>query len=284
MTASELEARRAWIGASEAAAVLGVDPYKTSFQVWAEKTGRLPPWEGNAQTDAGNRFEAAVVDWAEEQLGPLRRNVSIGFEGYPIAATCDAVTAKQEPVEAKTGGLFGPLSDVWGRGGTDEIPERYIVQLHVQMLCAGTDVGHLAAFLGGRGFTMYRVPRSPRLADFIKERLDDWWIRHVVADVAPEHDPVAAAEVYRRIIRTPEKVVTVDPALVSAFETDREALRSAKKQAEASEAILIAALGDAEAADFGDGSRRVTFYETTRAAFKVKESKFRVLRVSNVKD
>lgn len=39
--------RRTGIGASEVGSVLGVCPWKSPVDVWLEKMGRVPPFEGN---------------------------------------------------------------------------------------------------------------------------------------------------------------------------------------------------------------------------------------------
>lgn len=36
-----LELRKAYIGGSEAGAIIGMNPYKSAYTLWAEKTGRL---------------------------------------------------------------------------------------------------------------------------------------------------------------------------------------------------------------------------------------------------
>ena len=36
-----LKMRKAGIGGSEAAAIVGLNPWKSAFQLWMEKTGRL---------------------------------------------------------------------------------------------------------------------------------------------------------------------------------------------------------------------------------------------------
>ena len=38
-----LEERRKSIGGSDAAALVGMNPYVTPYTLWADKTGRLPP-------------------------------------------------------------------------------------------------------------------------------------------------------------------------------------------------------------------------------------------------
>jgi putative phage-type endonuclease len=277
LTQADLEARKQFIGASEVAAVLGVSPFKTAFEVWAEKTGRVEPFAGNKYTDGGNRFEPVVLDWAEEKLGALERNVVCKFGDAPVASTCDALTVERSPVEAKTAGLFRPLPEGWGEDGSDNVPDFYLIQCQAQMLCTGADVAHLAAFLGGRGFAMFTIQRSEKICKFLADFLPEWWNRHVVADSAPPMENTST-EVLKRLKREPKKIIEVTAEAAVRLERARAAESEAKKEVEAAQAALLAQMGDAEAADFGDPARLLTFYEQTRKAHHVNESKFRVFR------
>ena len=54
-----LEARKDGLGASDAAAVLGISPWKTNVQLWEEKTGLVVPEDigGNPAVKYGNDAE-----------------------------------------------------------------------------------------------------------------------------------------------------------------------------------------------------------------------------------
>jgi len=151
LTARQIEDRRGWVGASDAAAILGINPYSNAHDVYLEKTGRCTPPQNKAM-DAGSRFEGVIMDWAEDELGAMERDVL--FEapcGCPIKARLDGMLLRgREPVEGKTAGLFGPIPrGTWGDEGSDIVPAWYIVQVQVQMLCSDGYMGHIAAFLGG---------------------------------------------------------------------------------------------------------------------------------------
>lgn len=280
LTAAELEARRSWIGASEAAAVLGLNPYVTPFEVWAEKVGKLEAFEGNKYTDAGQRFEGAVLDWAEEKLGDLVRNIPARLPGLPIGSTLDAMLMGSDvPVEAKTAGLFGPLHKDWGDEGTDQVPDSYVVQCQMQMLCTDAELAYLAAFLQGRGFQMFRINRSEKICSYLKSYLPDWWDRHVVANVAPPMTNTSL-EVLKRLKREPNKIVEVPTEIAARLERANKEFTASEKEKKSAQAAMLIAMGDAEAADFGDPNRLVTFYEQSRKAHFVSDSTFRVLRFS----
>lgn len=53
--------RRAVLGASDFAIIGGGNTYQSELYLWALKTGRMLPWEGNEATDRGQRLEAGVM-------------------------------------------------------------------------------------------------------------------------------------------------------------------------------------------------------------------------------
>jgi len=270
LTQEQLAERRKHVGASDVPAILGLSPFRNAYDVWLDKTGQLPDGAESDAAHAGNRFEAAVLDEAEERLGALVRNVQMAApDGLPIVATLDAMLRdSHEPVEAKTSGLFGPLSGEWGEEHTDEIPEAYIVQVQVQMLCANANLAHVAAFLGGRGFAFYRVHRNRDLAQIIVERIMDFWTNHVgkgvpPADVAPSYDVIRLAR------RVPESTAYIDPAIYAECQAAIEARKIAEQNEEMAKAKLLAAMGSAEAGVAG-ALGGVTFLEQSRSSIDAK--------------
>ena len=181
ITEAQRALRRKRLGSSDVAALFGMDPYKTAYDVWLDKTGQLEDDDGNAgeAAEAGNLFEGGVLTWAARQLGPLTRNQYRSNPALHLGANIDAIVDQTRcPVEGKTGGLFGPLRDAWGEPGTDDVPERVIIQCHVHLVCAGDTmtqgpkVCHVPTFLGGRGFGMFHVPTNDDLCAMIGETGD----------------------------------------------------------------------------------------------------------------
>lgn len=280
-----LAERRNAIGASDAPAILEVSPYQSPWDIWAEKTGRLEAWEGNQATKMGQRFEAVVLDVAEEQLGELKRNVRIVHPQLPIAATLDAhPVGSLRPVEAKTSGLVGPIYGNWGIEGTDEVPEHYLAQVHTQLLCTGADLAFLFALLPGRGVVQYEIARSDKLCESIGNYLDEWWTKHVIRGEEPSREK-ASLEVVKRMKRTPEKTIELgfdQLELSQQLATKKQQIKELTQEKEILESRLLAALGDAEMAVFPDGSG-FSYFAQTRAAYEVQEARFRVMRMRKAK-
>ena len=280
LTAEQKAERIKHLGSSDMAAVLGVDPWRTPTDVWLEKTDRLIERPASAVMDAGSRFEGGVLDWAEEQLGPLQRNVVLSdlIGGSPLVSRVDALAARSggEPVEAKTGGLLGPLAEWWGEEGTDQVPERVVVQCHVHMICADVGSCHVPTFLGGRGFAMFQVPRHEGLAAAIREKAREFWQEYVLSDTQPP-DSQPSLAVAKYIRRIPDRITDVDPALVQRWLLAKEAAADAKTDAEEAAAEILAAMGEAEAARAGEMGG-VTYFQTNRKGFTTEPTSFRTLR------
>lgn len=258
LTDKQRAERHKHLGASDVAAILGADHYRNAYDVWLEKTQRVTPDEAGAAADAGNRFEPGVLEWAEEQLGPLEHDetkLEVKWIGFPVVVHLDErVKSTGNPVEAKTAGLFGPLAEDWG-SGNDEVPDRIIIQTHVQMGATNTKVCHVPAFLGGQGFKMYTVERDDLIFDSIQDAIIDFW-KFVETDTPPtEIIPTLAFS--KRIKREPKKVVQIDDQIVENWLSTKETLKFAKITAESAQAAVLAAMGDAEA---GTCSRGVVTY------------------------
>ncbi len=55
--------RRTYLGASETAAILGFDKYRTPLDVYREKRGESEPQDAGARAEAGLRAEQMIADW-----------------------------------------------------------------------------------------------------------------------------------------------------------------------------------------------------------------------------
>lgn len=277
-----LEERRNAIGASDVAAILGLNPYASAWDVWASKRGIVEDWEGNEATDLGNKFEKVILDVAEERLGTLVRNKRIKHPTLPIASTCDAISWNtQEPVEAKTAGLVGPLVGEWGPEDSDIVPENYLVQVHTQLLCLPEgQVGYLFALLPGRGVVKYQIPRSDATCEMLGNLLNDWWHKHVINGVEPSRE-LASYEVVKRLKKVPNKIIVMPEgldALVDRREVLKQIIKKREDQLKAIDKALLLDLGDAEEGAFHSG-RSISYYEQHVKGYYREPVSFRVLRV-----
>lgn len=243
MSKQHLERRKKYLGASEIAAVLGVSPWKNALDVYLEKTGQVVPFEGNADTDRGNRLERSVLDWAADELGvKIRANQWRVHTNRVHAATLDAVipARPREAMEAKT-----TKGGDWGEPGTDQVPDHVLIQAQQQALVADLEVVWVPVLTTGLDFALYRVERNQELVDVIRERGEEFWQEHVLPGIPPA-DLLPSLDTLKRIKRDP---VTVPLAreLYERYEAASRALREAETERDEAKAEVLHALGNADA-------------------------------------
>lgn len=219
------EERKAYIGASEIAAVMGRDPYRTPLAVFNEKTGRTPAFTGNAHTERGNHLEAVAADFYTERTGiKLRRdNTQYEHPDYPfIVGHIDRrVIGENRIVEIKC-----PSSAAFRTIQHRGLPENYIIQAQVYMgltktpkltwviFCA--DVWDAAVFDIEFDDVIYQAA--------VREAVK-FWTHHIVFDVPPEFD---AGEVKDNIEIAKiggSVLIREDEAFVTAMQMKLEARR-----------------------------------------------------------
>ncbi len=260
MSAIDWSERRAYVGASEVAPILGFpvsDSYASPYALWCDKTGLLPivrteePWQR-----LGHALEPVILNLFAEDTGlevePGRtfRHPTWDFCG----ANPDGITADGEPVEAKNVRAFD--SPKWGPSmevATEEtVPWAYLVQNQWQQFVMGARRGWLAALIGGNDFRWYPVPRDDDLIQLAFEGVWRFWHEHVSTRIPPDPDHTeATAEAIRR--RFPEPVEREEPvplngttdAHARAYLEAKADKAAAEKRQRAAKNHLKNALGDA---------------------------------------
>ena len=196
MTTFDID-RKAGIGASEAATVLGLNPHDTAAAVWARKLGELEEKPETLAMRLGTLLEPIVAQIYQEREGfPIRRRRRAYFDpSYPfLYAHVDRQT-KDRIVEIKTSGR---PSQQWGPDGSSDIPVEVMVQVLLQMRYAKRARADVVAMLWGRDIRTYPIDYDPELAESIVERLARWWIRYVVGREQPPVDGSDAAKEFLR--------------------------------------------------------------------------------------
>lgn len=243
ITAKQQADRRKGIGASDVPAIFGADPFKSLFDLWAQKTGRLDADEAGEAARIGNALERGILDLAAERIGAKLVAPKSTFTRGALRANVDAFVGSAKRgspiVEAK----LTSWPEGWGRDGTGEVPDRVLYQVQAQMLaCESRE-----AFVARRAeFALYRVERDDDLIAEIEHRIEHFWRAHVLADVPPDGGPSAGVAPLLR--REAGKRVAIDAALIEDERAKKTALAAAEAAHEEAKARLIGALGDADGA------------------------------------
>lgn len=278
ITAIQRALRRNHLGSSDMAMILGVSPYGNAYDVYLDKTDRLEPEQREkAWLEAGNLLESGVLKWAEGELGAIRTEQEDGSalfrkaQGFPLGSHADGEReCNEEPVEGKTAGIFGPILEPFGEPGTDELPDRIIIQAHVHMLCWEKDICWVPVLLGGKGFVMYHVKLDSVIMGEIQDKSLEFWEEFVEKDTPPP-DVMPSYPIAKRMKREPGKTVPIETVLVVNWQNAKESVKLAKDIKEAAEAEMLAALGDADGGQCDLGL--LIYLKQCRRTVKAKELK-----------
>ena len=182
-----LSIRSKYIGGSDAGAVVGLNPYKSAYALWAEKTGKVPGFEGNLTTKVGAYLEELVAKLFEEETGKKvqRMNTSIHNTDYPYAiANIDRkVIGEKALLEIKTTNSIPIMKQLRGT----EFPEAYYAQVVHYLAVTGLEKAYLAVLVNCRELKIYELERDQAEIDALMGAEDAFW-KLVESDTPPAVD------------------------------------------------------------------------------------------------
>ncbi|MTD30185.1 YqaJ viral recombinase family protein [Planomicrobium sp. YIM 101495] len=187
-----LALRSRGIGGSEAAVLLGVNKWKSPFQLYLEKVGEYYEEVDNEYVYFGNLLEDLVASEFEKRSGKKvrRRNqMLIHPEHEFMIANLDRVVVGEKALlECKTTSAYN-LADWEG----ESVPAAYLCQLQHYMAVTGYEKAYIAVLIGGNQFVWKEVERDEELIDILIEREKDFWENNVLAHNPPPIDGSPAA-------------------------------------------------------------------------------------------
>jgi len=265
-----LEIRRTGIGGSDAAAAVGLNPYKSQTELWLEKTGRdadLPKPDPNDTAEPvywGALLEPIVTAAYSKQTGNRVRRVNAVLR-HPTVPFMLANLDREvigvpgvQILECKTAGAHGV------RHWQDGPPEYVVLQVQHQLAVTGKQAADVAVLLCGQQLAVHRIKRDDALIANLMALEAEFW-RHVETDTPPPGDGSASADRALRCLYPRDSGGTID------FSADRQLsavfadLVAVREQIEAQE-ITAAKLKQTIQCAMGDASRAL--FETGEVSFK----------------
>ncbi|TDO10667.1 YqaJ viral recombinase family protein [Halomonas ventosae] len=262
-----LSIRQSGIGSSDAAAAVGLNPYKSPLELWLEKTGRQPETTDpapEAQLTSplhwGQVLEPLVAEHYARHTGHRvqRVNAILQHVEHPwMLANLDREIVGNDAVqilECKTAGLHG--ARLWKSG----VPEYVQLQVMHQLAVTGQQAADVAVLLGGHELQIHRIKRDEAMiAQLIALERQFWDC--VERDTPPPADGSESADQALRSLFPQDDGETVDfshdVGLSQAFvdlQRVRQTLEDAKKEELRLKHRLQQAMGTATLATFPSGS------------------------------
>lgn len=257
-------ARREGVSASEIAAVVGLSPWTSRFDLWWLKRDGTNSQAENNYMRRGRRYEALVLeDFAEEHpeyyVAPSAtcRNLERPWQvstpdglAYEFADEMlsvrplipAAITEGHEPIaviEAKTG-----QRNEWGEPGTDDIPVQYRCQVLWQMDTLGLSVAYLPVLFGDQ-YAEYVVEYDETDVRILREAAEQFLADVRSGSAPPVDGTVATARRLKKLHPSiVEGTVEVRPAVIAQYQAAKRLRDAAEARMRLAENRVRAALGD----------------------------------------
>ncbi|MBK8117574.1 MAG: YqaJ viral recombinase family protein [Candidatus Accumulibacter sp.] len=230
--------RTAFIGGSDVAAILGVSPWKSPFQLYQEKIGAFCEEitrEKQRLFDRGHRWEPVVVEMLVDELLDrghdvqiIDRNARYQDPEFPFLA-CELdlellIDGEEHNAEIKTVSPFA--AKAWGEQDTDEIPLYYAAQVMHGLMVKPRKRAIVAALIGVDDLRLHQIERDEETISAIRAKEVEFW-RRVQERDAPE--PTTADDVKWLYARDGGIVMEADEELVRLCEEIRQGKDIAKQ-------------------------------------------------------
>lgn len=224
--------RRAGIGGSDVAALLGLDKYRGPRHVYEAKHGR--PDEVNSESaEIGTEIEHFIAYLFTKRSGltvATPPGTLVHNERSFMLANVDRY------VLGDGGGVAGPLEcknrseyqlDDW----EDGVPDAPAIQCHWYMAVGGWDHGYVAALVGGNKLRWHRIERDEEMVGYLVDYCGKWFQRHIVEGLPPAADGLeATTELLAKLWSVkPEAIAEIDLATAKELRARRKDLKAQAK-------------------------------------------------------
>lgn len=244
----EKEDRKNYIGGIDAPVIVLPNPkWKTKYQLWLEKTGRVEPKD--------------ISDKPEVEFGILQEEVVrkkfIKDTGYEVVKPEEAIYHPQYSfIGAHFDGLgvdeegnrfvFEAKTSRYGKGWeNDSIPEDYQIQVAHYLMVADAPYAFISVLISGCDYHCYKIYRDYELEKEILEREIDFWENNIMKDIPPE---LTTIEDYNYVERE-ETIAEAEPetkTLIKQYQDLQSAIKELEEQKEALKLEIIKAMGTSE--------------------------------------
>jgi predicted phage-related endonuclease len=297
-----LALRREDVTASAAGALLGAHPYMSYFELYMEKSGRLPPdpeAEDNGAMIRGQLLESVGIEaiHREHPEWTITPNV-IGKGGKYLRdpSLCIGATPDCFVLDPERGAGLIQIKSVepsvykreWIQNGEEILPPAWIMaQVIVEAVLAGVEWAAVAPVRVGHrvDVDIVEIPIDQAIWGRIKQEAEEFWSRIATLNPPPPD--------YRRDGKLLARLLGPDDGSTISLGADNEfneavgmrvALKAKIKEAEEDlayyETLIRDRMGPASVAT--TASYIVTNRQQKRKAYMVKDAVFRVLRVKEL--
>ncbi|MCQ6275782.1 YqaJ viral recombinase family protein [Bacillus sp. V3B] len=269
-----LQARKVGLGGSDAAAIAGLNKWKSPIGVYLDKTGQAPDEDIAGEAAYwGTVMEDIVAQEFSKRTGlkVRKRNAMLKHPEYPfmLANVDRLIVGTKEGLECKTASEY--LKDQWEG---EDIPASYLLQCQHYMAVTGYKVWWIAVLIGGNKFVYKKVERDEELIQYLIDIEKNFWEEHVLKQIPPAFDgSEASGDLLKALypVAIPDTEISLPPdtsTMLDALEQINKDLKQLETQKKEYENKIKALMEENEKAVVGD--RLITWKSITSNRFDSK--------------
>jgi putative phage-type endonuclease len=230
--------RHKFIGGSDVAAILGLNRYKTPYEVWDEKKNGNNPFTGNQATEWGTKLEPVIITHFEQ----LHKVKVYENNSRYISTVYDFLGCHPD-------GLFQLKRDLWllevktvsstaYKHWANELPLEYYCQVQHNMFVTGTKQAKFVCLvLDDRNYFEIDVNYDEEFVNHQNTFLIEWWNRYIIGDESPvkmvadfekSNPKLAIAEADEEAVKDYAKLIDIK-AKIKELTEQKDALEDALK-------------------------------------------------------
>ena len=280
--------RRRHVGGTESAALFGLSPYISLFELYHRKVGNLPEpdFSGNDRIFWGKYLEPSIAagvahirGWKVQKVTDYM--VNDNCPGHGASLDYEILGDPRGPgvLEIKTVDFLTFRND-WE---DEQPPVQYELQLQTQFACSSYTWGCIAVLIGGNDMKIFDYEARPKTISKIEAKVTKFW-RMVKNRTPPppvfDVDYDAVSKLYPRAGGGYVNLTGVNAAenACDRYHAASETASEAEKIRKAARAELLTLIGNADTATCG--SYKITTSEVAATEVAYKKQAYRNMQVT----
>jgi putative phage-type endonuclease len=267
-----LEHRRCGIGGSDAAAIAGLNPWKSPFGVYMDKIDGSDADYDNERMRIGRDLEDYVAQRFSEATGlkVRRRNAMLQHPEHEfMTANIDRMIVGENAfLECKTTNSYAKKD--W----EDEIPIYYEIQCLHYMAVLGCTHCYIAVLIGNEKFLWSRIERDEETIQNLIKIEKRFWEDHILKQIPPEPD---GSSEYSEILKEKYKSSIADAVMLpdsmeeylNRYDELNDLSKQIKTEKEQIKQRFQVELGEHETGTIGE--RKISWKQITSNRFNSKK-------------
>jgi putative phage-type endonuclease len=235
-----VKSRAKGIGGSEVAAVLGLDPYRSPYSVWVEKSKGESRNIDNLYTRAGTKLEPIVVEYFKEETDFVIEEQNADDFHQVTHPDYEYMRGSRDRIYIKPNGERCILECKTTQSTIDknDLPVTWYCQLQWYMGLYNIENGSIAWLERGLRFDYIELPLDRNFFNYLVEKVREFWEDYVVTNTEPPYLHLHDIE-SKYPLHTDNAVIEASNELYESYNKLKE-LREKKKELEVQEDELIA--------------------------------------------